>query len=198
MDGVTQKLAALEYSRRKLAAAYRQGERPFVGVSVPDSVPTPLTSACGWDSLTEGRRLAVLVDDREKLPYEFGGSSMVTLRRVRLATGDYSIEGHEREVAVERKSRADYINSITSGYSRFAEEMKRLSAFRYRCIAVECNPNVLDIGNGFRNCGEISRIHFGLMAEFQIQYIFGTNRDETQRAVLQWMAAVSRIVDEGG
>jgi ERCC4-type nuclease len=48
-------------------------------------------------------RITVVVDTREQEPYTFDPRSVTVIRRA-LPAGDYSIEGHEDSVAVERKT----------------------------------------------------------------------------------------------
>lgn len=74
----------------------------------------------------------VVVDDRERLPYEF--PSWVPGR---LPTGDYSLVGFESEVAVERKSKEDAYRSLGADRDRFEAEVKRLSEFRYPALVIE-------------------------------------------------------------
>lgn len=45
-----------------------------------------------------------------------------------LQTGDYSIEGHTRAVAVERKSKEDLFSTLSTGRDRFENELIRLNA----------------------------------------------------------------------
>lgn len=55
----------------------------------------------------------------------------------RLDAGDYSIEGLENSIAVERKSNSDYVNTIIHSKDRFTKELKKLSAYKAACIVVE-------------------------------------------------------------
>ena len=74
----------------------------------------------------------VVVDDRERLPYEF--PSWVPGR---LQTGDYSLAGFETQVAVERKSKEDAYRSLGTDRGRFYAEFERLSKFRYPALVIE-------------------------------------------------------------
>ncbi|ELY49865.1 ERCC4 domain-containing protein [Natronorubrum bangense] len=64
----------------------------------------------------------IVIDTREKLPYEFEGYDTVIDK---LDTGDYSIQGYEDVFAVERKSLPDLLKSITWDRDRFKEEIIR-------------------------------------------------------------------------
>ncbi|CAM2070254.1 ERCC4 domain-containing protein [Sulfidibacter corallicola] len=56
-----------------------------------------------------------------------------------LPAGDYSLAGHETEVAVERKSLADLLGTLTRGRRRFKAELKRLATYRFAAVVVEAN-----------------------------------------------------------
>ncbi len=82
----------------------------------------------------------VLVDTREQQPYSFvqlhpnwiGGLKFQTLK-----TGDYSVEGMESLLALERKSMTDAIQSTMSGRERFIRSCERLAKFRWKAILIE-------------------------------------------------------------
>jgi len=86
-------------------------------------------------------RPSVIVDTREQRPYEFSnfknwlGCTVTT----KLDTGDYSIEGYEHLIALERKTLSDMIGSLTSQRERFLREMQRLSSVKYRCLCIEAS-----------------------------------------------------------
>jgi ERCC4-type nuclease len=89
----------------------------------------------------------VLIDDREKAPYPFTGFRadacqhrlplVVPTRRQRLASGDHSVLGLERCVAVERKSLADLFNTIGQRREAFHEELRRLNHMPRAAVVVE-------------------------------------------------------------
>jgi hypothetical protein len=64
--------------------------------------------------------LEIVVDAHERYPYKFAGQQVTTVRHG-LACGDYAVTLDEKIVAaVERKSLADLVSSLTSGRLRFA------------------------------------------------------------------------------
>jgi DNA excision repair protein ERCC-4 len=89
----------------------------------------------------------VVIDTREQSPYSFaglkadasdgGGELIITTRRGTLRSGDYSVRGHERRVAVERKSLADLYGTLGSGRDRFERELQRLAGYHYAAVVVE-------------------------------------------------------------
>jgi DNA excision repair protein ERCC-4 len=76
----------------------------------------------------------VAIDSREQLPWSFAGLETVTKK---LDQGDYSVVGLESRLAIERKSVADLVGSLSSGRERFVREMDRLAGYERAVIIVE-------------------------------------------------------------
>ena len=74
----------------------------------------------------------VITDSRERTPYIFKNS--ITRK---LHTGDYSIEGYEYQVCVERKTKIDAYQTFGKGRTRFIKELQRMSEFEYSAIVIE-------------------------------------------------------------
>lgn len=95
----------------------------------------------------------VIVDSREQHPYSFQGirsdadkkyAPIVVHRETAgLKTGDYSIQGMEHRVAVERKSLEDLYSTISQRRVQFEKEMERLS--QMECAAVIVEASLSDI-----------------------------------------------------
>jgi len=83
-------------------------------------------------------RVTVVVDTREQEPYTFESGCTEVVRRA-LPAGDYSVEGHEDSVAVERKTLEDFVSTVIRGRKRFHRELEKLSAYESACVVVECN-----------------------------------------------------------
>jgi ERCC4-type nuclease len=81
-------------------------------------------------------QLHIVIDSREQLPYEFPAEGVTAIRRA-LSAGDYSIEGRETEFAVERKSLADFVQTVIRGRERFRKELVRLKSYRRACVVIE-------------------------------------------------------------
>ena len=92
----------------------------------------------------------VVVDSREQAPFHFTGIEadksdggvdgqqlIVPTTIMTLKTGDYSIVGLEDKIAVERKSIADWFNSIGTDRERFEREMERLALMDYAAVVIE-------------------------------------------------------------
>lgn len=76
----------------------------------------------------------ILIDTREQRPWTFAD---LPTRRATLSAGDYTVEGLEGRVAIERKSTADLIGTLTFGRERFERELDRLSSYQRALILVE-------------------------------------------------------------
>jgi len=77
----------------------------------------------------------IIIDTREQEPWSF---TCATLRRA-LPAGDYSVEGLEGAVAVERKSLADFTRTVLHEFPRFAAELDQLAQLPHACIVVEAD-----------------------------------------------------------
>lgn len=82
--------------------------------------------------------VTLIVDTREQLPFAFSAPGVRTIRRA-LETGDYSVDGLEHRVAVERKTLNDLVKSLIRDRDRFLREVRRLETFEACCIVVEAD-----------------------------------------------------------
>jgi ERCC4-type nuclease len=82
--------------------------------------------------------VTLIVDTREQQPFAFSAPGVRTIRRA-LPTGDYSVEGFEDRVAVERKTLDDLVGSLIRARERFLREMRRFETYEARCIVVEAD-----------------------------------------------------------
>jgi len=82
--------------------------------------------------------LTIIVDTREQRPWTFENYN-VTVTRACLRSGDYSLAGHEHEIALERKSLDDLVQSLSHGRDRFEREVERLSAMSFAAVLVEAS-----------------------------------------------------------
>ena len=72
--------------------------------------------------MDKARKPTLLVDTREQRPLYFGEG--VPQRRATLPTGDYSVEGCEGLIAIERKSLGDLFGTVGQGRERFEREIR--------------------------------------------------------------------------
>ena len=93
-------------------------------------------SVCSWrvDSFVmKTIRPTMVTDSREQDPLTFRTFPSVTGT---LVSGDYSFRGGEELFAVERKSIADLVASVTGERERFERELHRLRGFRFARLLV--------------------------------------------------------------
>lgn len=98
-------------------------------------------------SATVSFPLAVIVDQREKLPYSFAGLRTdarqgrrplgIAVEVAYLKTGDYSLAGYEDRLAVERKSLKDLYGTVGGHRDRFERELSRLNEMECATVIVE-------------------------------------------------------------
>lgn len=79
----------------------------------------------------------IAIDTREQFPFDFttlrANSDrsyrpfIIDTHRCTLRQGDYSIVGHELQIALERKSKIDLFGTLSAGRERFENELERLS-----------------------------------------------------------------------
>jgi ERCC4-type nuclease len=87
--------------------------------------------------MSETPDLKIIIDTREQRPWSF--DEYATANR-KLDTGDYSVEGLENVLAIERKRNvAEIANNITE--SRFKDVIDRLKSFKYAFILLEFDLN---------------------------------------------------------
>jgi ERCC4-type nuclease len=140
----------------------------------------------------------VLVDTREKdpLPLRANHPNWIQAeRRETLKTGDYSIEGMEDLLALERKSLADLVACTVSYRQRFLAACARLSGFVWKAILVEATFE--DIRRGITHFDIPSDVHPNAIcgtldvieAKFGIPVIYASTVRElsTERAA-SWLS----------
>ena len=74
----------------------------------------------------------VSIDTREQTPYEFKKSIVTTI-----PIGDYSLEGFEGEIAIERKSLNDLFGTLGGGHNRFKNELMQAQDLDYFAIVID-------------------------------------------------------------
>ena len=91
----------------------------------------------------------VLVDTREQQPLPLFANHRNWIageRRVALKTADYSIEGMENLIGLERKSLADLVDCTVTSRERFLCCCARLGRFRWKAILIEASYEDIKLG----------------------------------------------------
>jgi ERCC4-type nuclease len=89
-------------------------------------------------SPSDGDLPVVVVDTREQQPYSFDPAHVICVRRA-LPAGDYSLQGYEAAIAIERKSLEDFVASTITARARFRRELHTLGEYDLGCVVVEAS-----------------------------------------------------------
>jgi len=76
----------------------------------------------------------IIIDTREQKPFKLPGAVTRTLK-----TGDYSLDGLDDKVCIERKSKSDLFGSLGQGRERVKREFERMADFDYAAIVIEAS-----------------------------------------------------------
>ncbi|MGA7724340.1 MAG: ERCC4 domain-containing protein [Opitutaceae bacterium] len=140
----------------------------------------------------------VLVDSRERNPYPLVANHpnwIAAERRVTLKTGDYSVEGMEGILTLERKELTDLLSCIVTYRKRFIACCNRMSHFRWKAILVEATLE--DIKSGWSKFNIPSEVHpngvtgtlDAIEAKFGIPVIYtSANRDLAAERAASWLS----------
>jgi len=97
---------------------------------------------------TNSPTFKIICDTREQNAYHFAHikpyAPWVIYKA--LESGDYSIEGYEDRITIERKSLIDLFGSTGQGRERFEKEFERLAKFEYAALVIEAG-----LGDIFKN-----------------------------------------------
>jgi len=143
----------------------------------------------------------IVIDTREKLPYSFSEESVAGSVRKALPAGDYSVEGFETAIAVERKTLADYISSMIHARDRFTRELHALHAYPFAWIIVEASLDDLLHGNYASRAHPASLLGLTvmIMTTYRIPVLFAHDRPGA-RALTEALlrAGAARLAGEKG
>ncbi len=85
----------------------------------------------------------VIIDTREQNPYKFDDLNIPTVTK-KLHSCDYSIQGFESSILIERKSQSDYYGSISEGRERFKAMWDRIdNKVEFKGLLIECTESEL-------------------------------------------------------
>lgn len=137
--------------------------------------------------------IPIVVDSREQRPYLFD-SSTTSVCRAALPAGDYSLEGFESKIAIERKSLDDFVNTIIHAKDRFRAELEILSTYDYAAIVIEANVEDL-LASRFQsraNPTSLFAIYCSIVADRRIPAFFLSDRQTSQAFVQQLLSRLYR------
>jgi len=126
----------------------------------------------------------IVVDSREQLPL-WKTNTVVK----KLDVGDYSIEGYEDKISVERKSLADLYGTLGSGHKRFKAELQRAESYEYFGIVVDgsfTSAYKKDFPGSYHSKMKgfvITAIIFTLHVKYKIPIFFAQDRTESKQII---------------
>ena len=140
----------------------------------------------------------VLVDTREQKPLPLFANHPNWIggeRRVALKTGDYTVEGMESLLSLERKNLADLVACAVAYRKRFLVACSRLAELRWKAIIIQATFE--DIKRGFESFDIPSDVHpnavcgtlDAIEAKFGIPIIYSSSNQNlaTERAA-SWLS----------
>ena len=140
----------------------------------------------------------VIVDTREKEPFPLHVNHpnwIAGERRTALKTGDYTVEGMENILCLERKSLPDLVDCSVTSRQRFIAACDRLSKFTWKAILIEATLE--DIKGGFEQFDIPSNVHPNVVcgtldaieANFGIPVIYtSTVKDLATERAASWLS----------
>lgn len=78
----------------------------------------------------------IVADSREQAVYSWPGTPCI---RAALPAGDYSVQGLEDRVAIERKSLIDAYGTFGRGRDRFERELAKLAKLDFAAVVIEAS-----------------------------------------------------------
>jgi ERCC4-type nuclease len=142
--------------------------------------------------------MIVLQDTRESRPWRF--PSHVQVKKKTLKTGDYTVEGYEESLCIERKSLNDITSCLCKNeLMRFTSQVKRMRQFKYRVIIVEAD--MADILNGkYRAPLPPMKALSGMLdvcLRFKVLLLFGGDAKSSAVLALEFFKSAIKQVDRG-
>ena len=146
----------------------------------------------------------IVIDSREQQPYEYDNSIVAAL-----PSGDYSLEGYEHVIAIERKSKEDAYNSLGCDRERFKREIIRLSEYRFAAVIIECSvyafmkypPRWRTFKGGWETSKLNPKAALNTLTSWQLKYgihvNFCCNRDMAQDQVHNYLRLFWENIQKG-
>ncbi len=138
--------------------------------------------------------MKIVTDTREQRPYNFESGTMIGTLQI----GDYSINGLQDHIAIERKELNDLIGCLTKGRDRFERELSKGRALDYFALVVEAS--LKDIVNGHYRSKMNPKAAIQSLMAFSVRYhmpiFFCDNRDYGQRITESLLCKYSSEIEK--
>lgn len=143
----------------------------------------------------------IIIDTREQNPLSFNNKYVEGTVNQKLDTGDYSIQGLENLLCIERKgSVSEFYSNVTE--KRFWAELERMQEYKYRFLVfefsvsdVEMFPHGSDLPKKVISQLKISPTYLmkcigKIQVDYGVHVVFGQNRDNCTYLITDIMKAV--------
>ena len=111
---------------------------------------------------------AVLVKDSREPEFAWDAYFETPTITATLRTGDYSVQGFEDKIAIERKTLDDLVSCLGKGRRRFEAELERSTQLGYFCVIVEAGYSQMCLGSYRSQLNPKSAIES--ISAFEIRY----------------------------
>jgi ERCC4-type nuclease len=138
-------------------------------------------------------RVTIVVDTREQEPYAFNPKHVIVSRKA-LPAGDYSIDGREDSVAVERKTIEDFVSTVIRSRKRFKRELQCLAGYESACIVVEAGLSDI-LGGRYRSGAHPNAVLgsvLSIIVDFGVPVFFCSDRQAACRFVEGYLMRCER------
>jgi len=141
----------------------------------------------------------IVADTREQLPLFTINTKCIVKK---LDFGDYSLVGHEKDFAIERKSLPDLLQTLTSGHKRFKEELKRASEAKYFAIVVDGSYTAMETKaypNAWRSKvkgHQVTAIAHMIHMKYRIPIHWCKDRNDSKRLIRGLMRTYLRLIEK--
>ncbi len=146
--------------------------------------------------------ITILQDTREKQPWDFTFFGLQ--QKVKgLKTGDYTVEGHESEIFIERKrSTGELAQNFGSKSKAFFKELERAKPFKHKYLICEFPEEYIRafpkhsgipenvISKLRMSANYLSACFFKLKGTYGINVIFTNSPSEAEYAVLDVLSSI--------
>ena len=139
----------------------------------------------------------ILIDTREKYPFDFSRFKnwVADTKSRALEAGDYSVEGMESLLVLERKTLTDLITTVIQQRTRFFKQCEKMSKYRWKALLVEASyediktPYYEDEYNTLAHPNAVSGTLDALEARYGIPVIYTSRfRPLAEEKAASWLS----------
>lgn len=140
----------------------------------------------------------IIVDTREQSPWSFRGLPINKTVKG-LKAGDYSVEGYEAEILIERKSIDDLVGTLIHGRERFEKECLKLRRASFAVVLVEASLSSI-FQKKYHSRVDPNAVVGSCIAfqsRFDLPFIFCDNRTCAQQYAYRFFKLALKEIEDG-